>query len=542
MVCKRSASARCGRLAVTFPLLLLFGFHCVTFNIPKRMREVAQAKGISAIECLQGVSAAAEAYRKSDQIAGRTDFIEALQQAMQESGLHLLIGGKSLGKTKILRKVVEAVGNETPLLYINMRLPPKPESTDALECLQVKAQQTWSAKNAPAWVGRSAKVIIALAQAVGKESLKKGAAEGAVELAFAELLNMPEPQEFLSAFVDAAVAMNKILTIIIDEANRAFPNGNGNGESSSNREAASRALATFVAITKEKCQACVILAASDYAFPYGLAKLGFNKYDGLGTIVIPEVEMELMLAVLTEWGLPGDVAEEFYMNFGGNIYLCHQAVKTLLKQFKLGAEDSFDPFSVRGTEGLAGLAKDPLTREHLENLARQGWSPIEEGSAEEETESQKGARIIAKNFGGVINRETATFLEDLNGMFSNRNTKQVLIPGTSYLRNCIKVELQACEPSSASQPPTAVWVRQLRSLDGKDFEIVGNAFKITASVSDAIKQKKPNTVSCDADELDIYSRQEAGWAREDEEAAVNRCKSKADCYGFMLPAGAAGAA
>ena len=79
MVCKRSASARCGRLAVTFPLLLL-GF-CVTFNIPKRMREVAQAKGISAIECLQGVSAAAEAYRKSDQIAGRTDFIEALQQA-----------------------------------------------------------------------------------------------------------------------------------------------------------------------------------------------------------------------------------------------------------------------------------------------------------------------------------------------------------------------------------------------------------------------------------------------------------------------------
>ena len=144
-----------------------------------------------------------------------------------------------------------------------------------------------------------------IAQAVGKASLKKGDAEGAVELAFAELLNTPEPHEFLSAFVDAALAMNKIPTIIIDEANQAFPNG----ESSSKREAASRALATFVATTKEQCQACVILAASDYAFPYGLATLGFNKYDVLGTMVIPEVEMGLMLPrsvrkVLASIGLP----------------------------------------------------------------------------------------------------------------------------------------------------------------------------------------------------------------------------------------------
>ena len=143
--------------------------------------------------------------------------------------------------------------------------------------------------------------------------------------------------------------------------------------------------------------------------------------------------------------------QEFYMIFGGNILLCQQAIDKLLEQFELGAEDSFDPFSVRGTDGLAGLAKDPLTREHLENLARQGWSPIEEGSADGETESQKGARIIAKkNFGGVINRETTTFLDqDLkDDMFSNRSTTQVLIPATSYLRNCIKVYVEACEPSS----------------------------------------------------------------------------------------------
>ncbi|CAJ1446015.1 unnamed protein product, partial [Effrenium voratum] len=100
--------------------------------------------------------------------------------------------------------------------------------------------------------------------------------------------------------------------------------------------------------------------------------------------------------------------------------------------------------------------------------------------------------------------------------------------------------------SAASQPPPAVWVCQLGSPDGKDFEIVGNAFKITASVSDvddlkeAIEKKAKLSVA--AFKIDIYRQKEGGWVREDEEAAVNRGKSKADCYGFMLPAGAAGAA
>ncbi|CAJ1381451.1 unnamed protein product, partial [Effrenium voratum] len=188
------------RLAVALPFLLVFGFHGVTFNIPKRMHEVAQDKGISDIEYLQGVSAAAESYKKSDQIAGRTGFIKALQK-------------------------------------------------------------------------------------------------------------------------------------------------------------------------------------------------------------------------------------EFYMIFGGNILLCQQAIDKLLEQFELGAEDSFNPFSVRDGE----------------------------------TESQKGARIIAKkNFGGVINRETTTFLDqDLkDDMFSNRSTTQVLIPATSYLRNCIKAEgvplLQAWEKYEASLPVRAL--------------------------------------------------------------------------------------
>ena len=49
----------------------------------------------------------------------------------------------------------------------------------------------------------------------------------------------------------------------------------------------------------------------------------------------------------------------------------------------------------------------------MENLAQKGWSQVEGGAAEAERESQKGARIIAKeNFGAIIERQTTTFFDE----------------------------------------------------------------------------------------------------------------------------------
>ncbi|CAJ1415663.1 unnamed protein product [Effrenium voratum] len=129
-------------------------------------------------------------------------------------------------------------------------------------------------------------------------------------------------------------------------------------------------------------------------------------------------------------------------------------------------------------------------------------------------------------------------------MFSNRSTTQVLIPATSYLRNCIKVYVEACEPSSAaSQPSAAVWVCQLGSPDGEEF--IGNAFQVKgvlANVDDlkeAIEKKEKLTIA--ASKINIYHQEDGRWVKDDEDSAVDRGKSKADCYGFTLPAGAAGA-
>ena len=70
------------------------------------------------------------------------------------------------------------------------------------------------------------------------------------------------------------------------------------------------ALATLIALSKQEGQASVILIASDYTFPLGLEQLGFNMYDSLKSIVVPEVEKEPMLQLLVKWGLSQDLAEE----------------------------------------------------------------------------------------------------------------------------------------------------------------------------------------------------------------------------------------
>ncbi|CAE7036168.1 unnamed protein product [Symbiodinium sp. CCMP2592] len=106
--------------------------------------------------------------------------------------------------------------------------------------------------------------------------------------------------------------------------------------------------------------------------------------------------------------------------------------------------------------------------------------------------------------------------------------------------------------STTSAPSTVVWVRELarnkdRQLsagpkeDGKEFEPTGNAFKVKGALTDvddlkeALKKKKPNRVTCDADEIDIYSQQDGDWVKEAAMSASLRDTTESDCYGFTLP-------
>ena len=102
--------------------------------------------------------------------------------------------------------------------------------------------------------------------------------------------------------------------------------------------------------------------------------------------------------------MQGLASQEFHGTFGGNIFLCHNAINHLRLSLLSNQVGTFDPFNVLSNDGLDGLAKSALTRPHMENMAKQGWSAIEGGIGQDETPSQRAARTIARmNFGMVIN-------------------------------------------------------------------------------------------------------------------------------------------
>ena len=108
-------------------------------------------------------------------------FVTQLRQAMGKPGLHLVIGGKSLGKTKIVQTIVDNAGDEAPLLYVNMRLPPVPSSDDLLQCLQAEGKRRWNSENAPPWLTDAATVARAvLATVAGADFKKSELLEGGV--------------------------------------------------------------------------------------------------------------------------------------------------------------------------------------------------------------------------------------------------------------------------------------------------------------------------------------------------------------------------
>ena len=226
-------------------------------------------------------------------------------QVLKEDGLRFLIGGKSLGKSKIVETLVTQEGDDFRVLKLDMR---EFGSKNVLECLQEQARRSWNQRNAPPWLEAGLNVLQGALKKVGAATAKTDGATGGAEFAIAALLGLPKPEDFLATWVEAVRAVDKLPVIVIDEANMAFPsisNGNGNG-----KQEASDALQALVRLTKQNRKVSVILVASDYAFPLGLQELGLNKFDCISSTICPEVEEEPMVKLLTEeWGLPQDLAK-----------------------------------------------------------------------------------------------------------------------------------------------------------------------------------------------------------------------------------------
>ena len=246
----------------------------------------------------------------------------------------------------------------------------------------------------------------------------------------------------------------------------------------------------------------------------------------------------MMKMLQQDWGMTNSLAEKFYkylpkvfvelLGQGGDIYTSKQALDSLIRK-----EDKFDPYVVMTVPGLPSLCKDPEARAHLENIAGQGFSPVED------VKTDRGTRMIAKeNVGGAINKEATTF--GLPEIFIDTDRKWAVIPSTYHM--CMMI-VESHEntplPSTGKSESEPVWVRQLREDGAGGFELVGNAFQIDPAPTNvgylekAIGREEKLTIP--ASRIDIYLQQDGAWSKQDEEAPVERGASKSDCYGFLLP-------
>ena len=390
------------------------------FQFYKLARKAADELRVDVDQYLSNISMLAEDFTNSKEIINREDFQAALRQAMMETKFTLVLGGKSLGKSLIKNHTVMQVENapnsKLTILDVDMREDPNRELFAWIfKRIENKCQsmQGWWEKG---W---------AMIKAITKVALNAKIAN--VEVQAEASGDIESPNRVLTAVIAESELKKRIgnaTCIFVDEANLALP---GDDEAQ-----AQKALQYFVMLTKQQHLASVVLISSEYAYPYRLVEASMNLRDIENIIVANEIPKEEMVEVMvTKWNMSQELAEEFYLYFGGDIDLCKRAVEQLIRK-----GDSFHPIAgLLDSGGLSMCVDDPDTREHLQNMADQGWSPVKK------VRKDAAAELIAKeNLGGVLPRRAQIF-GGPKDMFTDEH-KDVLVPAGTLMRWMIAKELE----------------------------------------------------------------------------------------------------
>ena len=329
------------------------------FQFYRLARKAADELRVDVDKYLSNISLLAEDFTNSKEIINREDFQAALRQAMMKTTFTLVLGGKSLGKSLIRNHTVMQVENapnsKLTILDVDMRKDPdKPLFVWIFERIENKCQSI-QANWEKGW---------AMIKAITKVSLEAKTAN--VEVQAEASRDNDSPKQVLEEVIKKIDEKTGNATcILVDEANLALP---GDDEAQ-----AQKALQYFVMLTKQQRQASVVLISSEYAYPYRLQEAGMNLRDIRNIIIANEIPKDEMVELMvTKWKMSQELAEEFYLYFGGDVDVCERAVEKLIQK-----GDSFDPIAdVLGSDGLSMCANNRSARKHLQNMADQGWSPV----------------------------------------------------------------------------------------------------------------------------------------------------------------------
>ena len=385
--------------------------------------EAAKRGGLEVEEYLSNVEQLSREFIQSKHVVDREAFVAAIREAMLSKRFTLVLGGKNLGKTLVqkqtVRDVENEVGEELIIFDIDMREAPDKPLFQAIFDRIVQKKDKFQGL-----LSKIFKTLLPdLVEVIGK---------GRRTAAFVE--ELVSPKQTLMEMILAIQQQNEFGTcLVVDEANLALP-----GLADTDAVEATRSLQFFVMLTKQQQLASVVLISSELGYPFRLLACGMNLQDIQNIIIANEVPRKEMVELMVNgWNMSADLAEEFFKYYGGNIDLCCRGVELLHARGK-----DFDPFAVLQCPGLPSCAADPDAKNHLQNLAKQGWSPVYD------VEADKAAKLIAeKNVGGVIPEYAKAF--DLPEGIWKGNHEYALVPSGTLMRWKIAKELERVDSMGA---------------------------------------------------------------------------------------------
>ena len=405
--------------------------------------EAAERGGLGVEEYLSNVRRLQDEFINTKEVVDRGELMKALRDAMLLNEFTLVLGGKNLGKTLMRNETVCELENEAnatlTIVDVNMREHPSQELFSAI--LQRVAEKR-KQRNAWAWnlkqfVKKVASGLggVVSAVLVGTNADKVVPAASApvssAITALIERLSSSDKEKTLSSRIRDMKGKGNATCIVVDEANLALP-------VPTDSEATRRALQYFVMLTKETGIASVVLISSELGYPYRLQACGMNLRDIRNIIIANEVpKTEMLELMVNRWSMSKPLAEAFFTYCGGDVDLCYRGVE----QLQSFGED-FEPFVLLKCPGLPSCAADPDAKQHLQNLAKQGWSPVYDIKAD------KAAELIAQeNVGGIIPQDAKAF--DLpEGIWKDKH-ENVLVPSGTLMRWKIAKELERVDSMGA---------------------------------------------------------------------------------------------
>ena len=381
---------------------------------------VANAANSTTGSYLKEVNRTATAFLQRRDAVDRDDAIANLCEQMTIKGrLCLVLGGKNLGKTLLKEKAIARCKATVNILSVDMR-DADMLGKDLMGALDLQRLKSLG------WARLSVEMLGAIIRLPVNFALNRISGLSEAGVVAREVLGVATSHHQIS--IDNFLSRSrKIPSIIIDEANLALPGMNA-GDGSVVARSALQAITKW---TKQTNQASVILVSSEFGYPFRLLANGLALSTIGQVIVIGEVpEVDMLKMLKEDWGMAEDLADMFYNYFGGDIYTSKQALESLIRK-----RGDFDPFAVVRCPGLPSCVKNAAARAHLENIAKQGFSLVED------VETDEGARMIEKkNLGGVIDKDAITF--GLPTIFTGTDKKWAVIPSTYHMRLLIAHELQ----------------------------------------------------------------------------------------------------